>query len=224
MKMKISELSDKFSVLLGDTSLDIDDKFVINAVNWCFNELPRVPKLGRLFSKHYTVTLDAKDHYKWNLNQDFRRISDIPMINFWTSTGGEPCRLNLCNLDTVRFYNKNGLPELRKAGTPCEYTIEKENDDIFLVMDRPSDVPVIVDYIAYGYPKPVSSLEDVVDISSIAENLMLSVMKTVFYYESQDFAFAEAISQYLDSKALLEATQELYKKFGAEEPQIIGEA
>lgn len=222
--MTIRDLGTKLSTLLGDTSLDLSDDFIIKAVNWSFNELPRVSKLGKLFAKHYTVTLDAKNHYKWNLNQDFRRINDIPVMNFWTSTGGEPCRLNLCNKDTIEFYNRNGLPEMRKPGKPCEYTLEQENDDIFLIIDRPSDVPIIVDYIAYGYPKPVSSMDDVVDISSIAENLMLSVMKSIHYYEGQDFAFAEAILQYLDSKALLEAQQELYKRFSVEDPTIVGEA
>ncbi len=223
MKIQVKTLADKLRLLIGDSSIDLPEAFLIEGVNWALAELPRVPKLDKLFSKHFTTTLDAKDHYKWDLNQEFRRISDIPMINFWTSTGGEPCKLNLCNLDTVAFFNKNGLPELRKPGTPCEYTIEREGDENYLVLDRPSDVPIIVDYIAYGYLKPVSSMEDWLDLSAVAESLILSIMKNVYYSEAQDYNQAENILDYCDNKAIVEAEQDLYHRYGSDRPQILGE-
>lgn len=223
-KIKANDLANKLRILIGDSSIDLPESFLIEGINWALAELPRVPKLGKLFQKHYTTTLDAKDHYKWDLNQDFRRINDIPMINFWTSTGGEPCKLNLCNRDTITFFNRNGLPELRKAGTPCEYTIEREGDHNYLILDRPSDVPIIVDYIAYGYLKPISSLEDELDISVVAENLILSLMKNVYYSEAQDFSMAENVLDYLDNKAVVEALQDLYHSYGSDEPQVLGEA
>ena len=221
--MKAITLMDKLRTLVGDSSIDKPDVFLVDAINWAFAELPRVPKLDKLFQKHFTTTLDAKDHYKWDLNQDFRRISDIPMLNFWTSTGGEPCKLNLCNLDTVTFFNKNGLPELRKSGTPCEYTIEREGDHNYLVLDRPSDVPIIIDYIAYGFPKPITSPEDEIDISAVAENLLISLMENIYYSESQDFNVAENILDYLDNKAVVEAEQDLYHRYGIDEVQVLGE-
>ena len=95
--MKAKDLARKFELLIGDSSLDSPTEFEIAAINWCLNELPRVPKLNKLFQKHFTLNLDAKDHYKWDLNKDFRRINEIPMMNFWTSTGGEPCPLCVCN-------------------------------------------------------------------------------------------------------------------------------
>ena len=223
-KIKVNDLIGKFRLLIGDSSIDLPDDFLITGINWALNELPRVPKLDKLFSKHYTTTLDAKDHYKWDLNQDFRRISDIPMINFWTSTGGEPCKLNLCNLDTISFFNKNGLPELREAGTPCEYTIEREGDANYLVLDRPSNVPIIIDYISYGYLKPVTSVEDELDLSAVAENLILSLLKNVYYSEAQDFNVAENILDYLDNKAIVEAEQDLYHRYKSDRPQVLGEA
>ncbi len=222
--MKAKDLARKFEVLIGDTSLDSPTEFEIAAINWSLNELPRVPKLNKLFQKHFTLNLDAKDHYKWDLNKDFRRINDIPMLNFWTSSGGEPCPLCLCHRDIRAFYNKNGLPELRKAGTPCEYTIEREGDHNYLVLDRPLNVPVIVDYIAYGTLKPIETLEDELDISAVAENLILSVMKSVHYSESQDFSMAENILEYIDNKAYREAIQDLYHTYGVETPTIVGEA
>lgn len=221
--MTVAQLEEKFRVLLGDSSLDLPSKFIINTINWCFNELPRVPKLDKIFSKHYTFNLDAKHHYRWSLNGDFRRIGNIPMLNFFTSDGGEPCPLNLCNRDTIEFYNRNGIPSMKKPGTPCEYTIEQEGDDIWLVLDRPSDTPIIVDYIAYGYPKPVENEEDEIEISSIAENLMLSLMKSLYYYESSDFNFAGNIEEYLSNVAYTEAVQELYKRWGVSTHAVLGE-
>lgn len=223
MKTSIKELKIKFQYLLGDTSLNITDEFVINAVNWAFNDLPLVPKLGRLFSKHYQSNLDAKGHYRWKLNRDFRRLIDLPMLNFYTSTGGEPCKLNVCHRDVEEFYSINGLPYLRTPGKPCQYTIEQEDDDIYLVFDRPLNVPIILDYIAYGFPKPVKDIDEVRDISSIAEQLIISVMQTVWYREADDFNFAGHIYDYLDNKKIPEAIQALNKAYGSDRPLILGE-
>lgn len=223
MKMTVQDLEDKFRSHLGDGTIDVPKSFIIQAVNWAFNALPMVPKLDKIFSKHNTFNLDAKDHYRWNLNSGFRRISNIPMMNFWTSTGGDLCKLDICNEDTIEFYNHNGIPYLKEAGKPCEYTIEQEDDNIWLVFDRPLDVPVIVDYIAYGFPQPVEKSEDEIEISAIAENLILDVMMTVYYHESMDFNFSADIGQYLDNKKYLEAIQMLNKRFGIEEPIVVGE-
>lgn len=219
----VKEFTDKFLVQIGDTSLERPLEFVIQATNWAFNELPRVPKLDRIFSHHYTRNLDAKGHYKFNLNEDFRRITDIPVMNFFTSDGGEPCPLKLCNKDMIEFYEINGIPELKKKGIPCQYTIEQEGDDIYLVFDRPLDTPVIVDYICYGYPKPVKDENDTIEISAIAENLMIGLMKAVFFWEGDDFNFAQSILEYIDNKAMAEAIQQLNARWGVEEHIILGE-
>ena len=92
------------------------------------------------------------------------------------------------------------------------------------MFDRPLNVPVIVDYIAYGTLKPIETLEDELDVSAVAENLILSVMKGVHYSESQDFSMAENILEYVDNKAYREAIQDLYHTYGVEEPTIVGEA
>ena len=223
MKYKVSDFENLFRTHIGDGTVDIPDDFVINALNWSFNALPLVPKLSKIFSRHKQVQLDAKDHYRWNLNGDFRRLLDVPMMNFWTSTGGDICKLKVCHKDVVEFYNHNGIINLKEPGKPCEYTIEQEDDNIWLVFDRPLDVPVVVDYIAYGIPKPVKSKDDVIEISGIAENLIIDVMRTVYYHEADDFAFAADISSYLDNKKVLEAIQQLNRRWGVEEPTIVGE-
>lgn len=223
MIYKVSEFEKIFRTHIGDGTVDIPDGFVINALNWAFNELPRVPKLAKIFSKHKQVQLDAKGHYRWNLDGDFRRLLDIPMMNFWTSTGGDICKLPLCHRDVIEFYDKNGIIKMKQAGKPCEYTIEQEGDNIWLVFDRPLDVPVMLDYIAYGFPKPVKSPDDEIEISAIAENLLIDLMRTVYYHESDDFAFAADISTYLDNKKVIEAIQALNRRWGIEEPIVIGE-
>ena len=159
--MQVSDLAEKLRLYIGDNTDDLPEDFIINAYNYTINALPMVPRLEKLFSKHKQFNLDAHNHYKWSLSDStgFRRISDIPMLDFYTSTGGEPCKLPICHVPVENFYKKNGLISLKKSGTPCEYTIETEDDNVWLVLDRPSDVPIIVDYIAYGFPKPVSSLD-----------------------------------------------------------------
>lgn len=223
MKYTTAAFADRFLTIMGDTSLDRPMPFVIQALNWSFNELPRVPKLDKLFSRHYTVSLDAKNHYKFPLNKDFRRLTNIPMITFLTSTGGEPCPIRICNKDTIEFYEKNGVPELKQPGTPCEYTLEQEGDNVWLVFDRPLDIPLIVDYICYGYPKPVESEDDEIEISAIAENLIIALMKAIFLWEGTDYSFAGDTLSYLDNKAIREAQQLLYTKWGVEESRILGE-
>lgn len=223
MKYTVKEFEEIFRTHIGDGTIDLPEDFVMKALNWSFNALPMIPKLSKIFSKHKQVQLDAKDHYRWNLNGDFRRLLDIPMMNFWTSTGGDLCKLHVCHRNVKEFYDHNGIIHLKQAGKPCEYTIEQEDDNIWLVFDRPLDIPVTIDYIAYGIPKPVKSPEDVIEISAIAENLILDVMRTVYYHESDDFAFAADINSYLDNKKVLKAIQQLNRRWGVEAPTIVGE-
>lgn len=223
MKYKVSDIAEKLRIMLGDSTIDIPNEFIVNGLNYCFNDLPMVPKLEKLFSKHKQFNLDAHDHYKWNLNDTFRRLTDIPMLNFYTSTGGDPCKLCICHRSVTDFYDKNGLVDLKQPGTPCEYTLETEGDNVWLVLDRPSDVPIIIDYIMYGFPKPVSSMDDEIEVSAIAENLILDVLRTYWLREADDYAFAAEITSYLDNKKLIEAIQMLHRRWGTESPRILGE-
>lgn len=223
--MKLKDLSYKLQNVLGDATLDLPRDFLIASYNYCVNDLPMVPKLEKLFSKHKQFNLDAKDHYKWSLSDatGFRRITDFSMFNFYTSTGGEPCKITICRKPVGEFYEKNGLVSLKKPGKPCEYTIETEDDNVWLVLDRPSDVPIIVDYIAYGFPKPARTLNDEIEVSAIAENLILDVMRTVYLHEAEDYAFAADIRSYLDNKKIIEAIQMLHRQWGDESPRVLGE-
>lgn len=223
--MKISDLAEKLRLHIGDNTDDLPEDFIINAYNYTINALPLAPRLEKLFSKHKQFNLDAEHHYKWSLSDatGFRRINDIPMLDFYTSTGGEPCKLCICHRPVEAFYAKNGLISLKKPGTPCEYTIETEDDNVWLVLDRPSDVPIIIDYIAYGFLKPVSSMEDEIDLSAIAEPLVLDVMKTLYLMEASDYAFAADVRSYLDNKKYIEAIQMLHRKWGTEAPRVLGE-
>ena len=204
--------------------MDTPDDFIIEGINWCFRDLPLVPKLGKLFSKHYKWNLDAKNHYRWKINGDFRRLIDVPMLNFYTSTGGEPCKLTVCHEDVEDFYEHNGLIELKHPGTPCQYTIEEEDDNVWIVFDRPLNIPIIVDMIGYGFPKPVTKMDDVIELSAIAEQLIMMVLTTVWLQEAEDFSFAGNIYDYLDNKWLPEAIQALNKRWGVSKVAVVGEA
>lgn len=225
MKMKVTDLAEKLRLHIGDNTDDLPADFIINAYNYTINALPLVPRLEKLFSKHKQFNLDAEHHYKWSLSDatGFRRINDLPMLDFYTSTGGEPCKLCICHLPVEAFYAKNGLISLKKPGTPCEYTIETEDDNVWLVLDRPSDVPIIVDYIAYGFLKPISDMNDEIELSAIAEPLVLDVMKTLYLMEASDYAFAADVRAYLDNKKYIEAIQVLHRKWGVEASRVLGE-
>lgn len=223
--MKLSDLADKLQSLIGDGTMDLPEEFIVNSYNYCINDLPMVPRLEKLFSKHKQFNLDAQNHYKWSLSEatGFRRITDIPMLNFYTSTGGDPCKLGICHRSVKDFYEKNGIIGLKVAGTPCEYTIEVEDDNVWLVLDRPSEVPIIVDYIAYGFPQPVESLDDEIEISAIAENLVLLVMKACYLHEAEDYGFAADVTSYLDNKKIIEAIQQLNRTWGVDDIRVLGE-
>ena len=225
MRYPLSTLAEKLRLLLGDNTDDLPEDFIVNAYNYTVNALPMVPRLEKLFSKHKQFNLDAHNHYKWSMSDatGFRRISDIPMLNFYTSTGGEPCKLCLCHRRVEDFYEMNGLVSLKKSGTPCEYTIEVEDDNVWLVLDRPSDVPIIVDFIAYGFPKPVEKMSDEIELSAISEPLVLDVMKTLYLMEASDYAFAADVRSYLDNKKELEAIQALHRRWGTEQIRVLGE-
>lgn len=242
MVTTVKEFADKFRSLVGDETESIPDDLIINGLNWAFNSLPSVPKLDKAFSKHYTVRLNANNHWRWKLNKDFRFISNTPMINFFTSTGGDPCPINLCYRDNVGFFKKNGMINLKMSGTPCEYTLERDGDDMFLIFDRPLNIPMIIDYVVWGYPKPIpgfyterlvydKELEEKVpvqtdveiDIPAPLENLILHTLRKVFYEEASDFSFAGSIEQMLDNKMLPEVIQMINKRLNVSQPIIVGE-
>lgn len=221
MRYKISDFTNKFRSIVGDSTSDAPEEFLINCINWTFNELPNIPKLNRLFSAHYTVNL-RRGSYRWKINKDFRSINDILMMNFYTSTGGEPCLAKVCNLDNRAFYSKHGLVERKQPGTPCNYTIEYEGDDVFLVFDKPLGVPMILDYIVTGYPKPIETPDEAREISAIAEPLIFGLMRKLWYEEADDFSFSGAIEQYADNKLIQEAVFQLNKKMKTEMPRVLG--
>lgn len=221
MRYTIETFFDKARSLWGDTTYDVPESFLINTLNWSFNELPSIPKLGKLFSAHYTVNL-RRGSYRWKINKEFRRINDILWMNFYTSTGGEPCRIKVCNLENAEFYARSGLVERMEPGVPCNYTIEFDGDDTYLVFDRPLSVPMLVDYCVTGYPAPVTSVDEVREISAIAENLIFTMMRKLWYEEAGDLAFAGSIEQYMDSKTLMEAQFQLNKRMKNEMPRVLG--
>ena len=225
MKYIVSDFAEKLRLHIGDNTEDLPEDFIIAAYNYAVNALAMVPRLEKLFSKHKYFNLDAAHHYKWSLSDEtgFRRITDLPLLKFYTSTGGEPCELPICRRSVKDFYEKNGIVNLKKPGIPCEYTIETEDDNVWIVLDRPSDVPIIVNYIAYGVPKPIKSMNDEIEISAIAENLVLNVMKACYLREASDYAFASDVEQYLDNKSIIEAIQMLHRQWGDEGPRVLGE-
>ena len=222
--MQLKDLAEKLRLAIGDGTADLSEEFIVAGYNWAITELPLVPRLEKLFSKHKQFNLDARDHYKWSLSDasGFRRITNLPMLNFYSSTGGDPCKITVCYKEPKDFYDRNGLVNLKRPGIPCEYTIETEDDNVWLVIDRPSDVPIIVDFIAYGFPKPVENFEDGVEVSAIAERLILDVMRAYYLHEADDYAFADNISNYLDNKLYLEAIQILHRHWG-DNTRVLGE-
>lgn len=225
MKKTVKQLHDDFKLFIGDSTSDIPIEFFIQALNWACREIPRIPGLQRAFSRHYTFNLMAKNAIRWDLTgESFRKLNDIIYLNVYTSTGGEPCLLTLCEREPIDFYRRNGLVEAKKAGIPCEYTLEREGDATYFILDRPSNVPLILDYIACGYPKEAASAEDEIDISATIQNLIFSAIQNVYYHEAADFGFAQDITNYFDNKMVPEAMQELNRVFHSEAPRILGEA
>lgn len=221
MLYSIKQFTDKARLIFGDQSNDIPETFLIQSLNWAFNELPSIPKLNKLFTAHYTANL-RRGSYRWKINKDFRSINEIFFMRFYTSKGGEPCPIKVCNLTNEEFYSKNGLVERKQPGQPCSYTIEYEGDDVYVVFDRPLGVPVVIDYKVAGYPRPVESVDEKREISAIAENLILTLMRKIWYEEADDFAFSGAIETYLDNKLIQEAVFQLNKRMKNEMPRILG--
>lgn len=224
MKMQVQNLADTFRSLVGDETLSVPDEFIITALNWALNSLPSVEKLYYAWPEHRVEQLNARGHYRFKVKSKFRDIVKFEYMTFYTSTGGDVCLLNLCYRTPISFAKKNGLVSQKMEGRPCEYTRERKGDKYWIVLDRPSNVPIIVDYICYGRPAPVTSMEDTVEIPGVIENLILSAMRRVFYQEASDFAFAENITSYLDSKEIAEAVQELTRTDSNDTFGILGEA
>lgn len=223
MKYRVSDFATKFRSIVGDSTIDCPDEFIINAINWAFNELPLSPKLDKVFAKNYRKTLKP-GHYRWNLtdHKDFRRFSNLPVFNMWTSTGGDLCPFKACAVTPEELY-ASSVPAMMQSGRPCKYTLEQEDDEVYLVFDRPIDEPIILQYTAYGFPTNVTSMNDEIKLSAVVENALLDVMRVVWYREADDLAFAGAAYDYLDNKYIPQMIQMINKKWhGIEGHTILG--
>lgn len=221
--MKVQQLANKFRSIVGDSTLDCPDEFIINAVNWAVKDLPLNPKLSKVFAKNYRKTLKP-GHYRWNLtdHKDFRRFTDMPVFSMWTSEGGDLCPFKACAVTPEELY-ASSVPAMMQQGRPCKYTIEQEDDEVYLVFDRPIDTPIVLQYTAYGFPAEVESMDDTILISAVLENALLDVMRTVWYREADDLAFAGSAYDYLDNKYIPQIIQMINKKWhGVEGHTILG--
>ena len=66
-------------------------------------------------------------------------------------------------------------------------------------------------------------MDDKIEISAIAENLVLNVMKACYLREASDYAFAADVEQYLDNKSIIETIQILHRHWGNESSRVLGE-
>ena len=66
-------------------------------------------------------------------------------------------------------------------------------------------------------------MDDEIELSAIAEPLVLDVMKTIYLMEASDYAFAADVRSYLDNKKELEAIQALHRRWGNEQIRVLGE-
>ena len=221
MRYTVKQFADKFRNLVGDSTHDCPNRFIIDAINWAFNELPLAPKLDKIFTKNYRKTLKP-GHYRWDLNDHkyFRRITDTPVFTMWTSDGGDLCPFKACAVSPEELY-ASSVPSMMKPGTPCKYTIEQEDDDVFLVFDRPIDTPIVLQYTAYGFPANVESMDDEFKVSAVVENALLEVMRVEWYREADDLAFAGSAYDYLDNKYIPQMTQMINKKWHGVEGHVI---
>jgi hypothetical protein len=80
-----------------------------------------------------------------------------------------------------------------------------------------------VDYIAYGIPKDLTSMDDEFEISAIVENAVLETLRTVWFRETDDLAFSGAIGDYLDNKTIPQLVQLINQRYGSDSPVIVGE-
>lgn len=221
MKMTTREFSNKFRSIVGDSTQDVPDEFIINALNWAFLELPLNPKLDKAFAKNRRANIPV-GHYRFNLldKKVFRRLTDVPVFTLWTSTGGDLCPLKVCAVTPQELYAES-VPSLMKSGRPCKYTIEQEDDNLYLVFDRPTDEPIVIQYTAYGFPKTVKSMNDEIQISAVMENAILEVMRVVWYREADDLSFAGSAYDYLDNKYIPQIIQMVNKTIKGIEGNVI---
>lgn len=224
MITKVSDIAKEFRTYMGDSAIDVPDDFIIAGLAWAYRSLPLEPKLAKVFQKHYTLDLDTKDGYAWCLNEDFANIADFLYLNFWTTgAGGDICLLDVCYQTPEVFYTENGLPELRKAGRPCKYTLERDDDDVYVVFDRPLNISCVADYMCYGFLKEPTSMKDEISLPKPVKNLIFSAMKEFYFREAEDANMAQEIGLYMDSKLVPEVVQYINQRWSSAPHVVLGE-
>ncbi len=219
MKLRFSDVIAEYRRRRGDTTDSITSEFIIDAFNWGARELARAPGIGdRILLWQMTKSLaprskDGSPARRWDLT-DYSQtdtIQDITMLNIWRSTTTKPEQMrDLTFLDPDEFYSEYPKFMPYTPGIPKAMTFDSDGDTAWLALDRPSSIPLFVDYRFVAGPKPVKKPSDIVKIPSVAYNTILDFLDIYYFMEGMDYALTDPTWSNID-KAMAEIRQKVNK-------------
>ena len=219
----VDEFIKEFRSRIGDTTCQTPAKNIIAWINTALRRLARSKGLEKLFTYQDTFQLvrlnaDGTPAASWELKgleADGAKLGMIIDIKSMVLTGeGEgccPCPCRPCYMPLTWFKREHPMPECKRPGCPCFFTINQLSATTQIIFDKPIDKPMTLDLIYVAFPPRVEKGSDIIRVPYSYSDILMEAVIILFNQEAQDDAFARANYEDFDF-FVAEAREQLAKQ------------
>ena len=180
---------------LEDQTGDILTTSIMAYLRSSLSRLAREPGLEDLFMYHDTLELgrmkeDGSPAAVWTINgvkedngegRPIGQIINVKSLLILKTTDCNVRQVTPCYLPYKYFRQEHPFPECLPPGDPCFFTIEQFQGTTKIMFDR-----------------PIKSERDILRIPVDYEDLLIELVKTLYYEGTSDFASSRAVEDKID--------------------------
>lgn len=199
---KVSEFITAVRNRLGDSSQSVPVSYWISYLNTALRRLARQDGLDKLFEHRMTTNLaainaDGTPSAAWSLGK-IGTIIDIKNMCVLKTANSEVCDITPKYMEYDHFFDCVTIPERRRAGDPCYYTIEEIGTEARLLFDRPvRDLTSIDIKFTAFHPKLTSENDDLL-VSYAYQDILEEYVLILHKIETTDMATARSLWEDID--------------------------
>ncbi len=192
----VAQAKDKLQTMMLDMDAEIDNKWMLWAINFVIGDIALEPKLQELFPFHLKVRLDIKKKQhnpRWKIGEELPgELTDATNFNLIEVATCKPRRHKICYLAPAEFFDNFPTAEFEEPGTPCYFTMQEELDGLYLYFDKPIDKAWVVDMRGSYIPEDLISMKETIPLPRKALNIVLEELRDARYRSESDWSFGLA--------------------------------
>lgn len=197
---------------LEDQTGDILTTSIMAYLRSSLSRLAREPGLEDLFMYHDTLELgrmkeDGSPAAVWTINgvkedngegRPIGQIINVKSLLILKTTDCNVRQVTPCYLPYKYFRQEHPFPECLPPGDPCFFTIEQFQGTTKIMFDQPINRPYAIDMVYAAFHPRIKSEKDILRIPVDYEDLLIELVKTLYYEGTSDFASSRAVEDKID--------------------------